>query len=51
MTIWIVTAYDPTDYRLTRAFSTLYKAEAFRITLKELLWRKITIDKVVLDKE
>ena len=50
MELFVVTAYDLTAYRLIRVFSTKEKAEKFKEDLKELLWKQITIDKVVLDK-
>ena len=50
MTIFVVIAYDVTAYRLTRTFSTEEKAAQFKETLKELLWKKITIDETILDK-
>ena len=50
MELFVVTAYDLTAYRLIRVFSTKEKAEKFKEDLKELLWKQITIDKVVLDE-
>lgn len=50
MTVFVVTAYDKTAYRLTRAFSTKEKAEQFKKELRLLLWEKITIDAVEVDK-
>lgn len=51
MELFVVTAYDLTAHRLIRVFSTKEKAEKFKEDLKELLWKQITIDKVVLDKQ
>jgi hypothetical protein len=49
--IYVVIAHDQTDYRLVRAYSTLEKAEKCKEMLKELLWRKITIDKIKVDEK
>ena len=50
-TVYVVIAYDATAYRLTRVFSTEEKARAFKVTLKELCWRNITIDRCYVDEE
>ena len=49
-TVYVVIAYDAKAYRLTRVFSTEEKAQAFKVTLKELCWQKITIDKCYVDE-
>jgi hypothetical protein len=48
--VWVVVAYDPTEYRLVRVFSTEEKAKAFKEFIKELLWRKITIERRYIDE-
>ena len=50
-TVYVVIAYDATAYRLTRVFSTEENAQAFKVTLKELLWQKITIDRCYVDEQ
>ena len=50
-TVYVVIAYDATAYRLTRVFSTEEKAQAFKVTLKELCWQKITIDRCYVDEQ
>ena len=51
MELFVVIAYDATEYRLTRVFDTEEKAKQFKQFLIELLWKKVTIDKVVLNKD
>lgn len=50
-TVYVVIAYDATAYRLIRVFSTEEKAQAFKVTLKELLWQKITINICYVDEQ
>ena len=49
-TVYVVVAFDKTGYRLVRVFSSINNAEVFKVTLKELLWQKITIHTCYIDE-
>ena len=49
--VFVVVAFDLTEYRLVRVFDKLESAEQFKTKLKELLWRKITISKCLIESD
>lgn len=51
MGIFVVVAHDLTGYRLVKAFSKESEAEKYRMMLKELCWRGITIEHIFVDSE
>ena len=49
-TVYVVVAHDQTGYRLVKVFSFRKDAENFKLTLTELLWKRITIETCVMDE-
>ena len=48
--VWVVTAFGYTEYRLVRLFSTKEKAKEFKESIKDLLWKRITIEYMYIDE-